>query len=84
MQKMSEMGDIHTKKFPFKTLIQDYCTHLAVKPKQNAILDHFKTLDFSPFPAQWQVDSLYFSHSNLTGMQRTSSFHLQSGEAKLS
>ena len=71
-------------KFPFETLVCDQCTRLAIRHKQNAIFDYFKTLDFSLFPAQWQVDSLYFSHPHLTGMQRTSNLHLQSGKAKLS
>ena len=51
MQQTSEMGDIHTK-FPFKTLIQDYCTCSAIKLKQNANFDNFKTLDFSLITAQ--------------------------------
>ena len=58
------MGQIHMK-FPFNTLIHDHCTHLVVKPKQNAILDHFKTLAFSLFPAIWQVDSSYFNCQSL-------------------
>ena len=52
------MGQIHMK-FPFKTLICDHCTRSALKPKENAILDHFKTLIFSLFPAIWQVDNSY-------------------------
>ena len=86
------ISHIHMK-FPFKTIAQVNRNFLSrplysplhltgIKPSQNAKFRSFQDPHISLFPGSWQVDSSFFSHQSLTGMQRTSNRHLMSGRVR--
>ena len=70
---------IHIRNFLSRPLLRAI---LIITFAQSASFDSFQDPRFSLFPGSWQVDSSFFSPQSLTGMQRTSNWHLMSGRVR--
>ena len=70
---------IHIHEISFQDPTRCHCNHHFC-PKRK--FRSFQDPQFSLFPGSWQVDSSFSSPQSLTGMQRTSNWHLMSGRVR--